>query len=228
MYKYFIVIFFSVQFSLLSLSISENFKKGEKYFYQKKFAIAAKFLEKVLESQPDHAKSISLLGDIYLIQKKYGKAERYYRQAIEVSSNPAKDYFRLGQIYTKRFEADKAIAAYEKSYSLDQSLSQALFHLGYVGLTLQRDKEKTIQYWEKFLTQTPLDYQYEKIKKVLTLLKDANFKIPPLDSEVSLAEALALGKEMKADGIKTKDSTAGNEKEQSNNESKGLLEDPDL
>ena len=206
--------------------VDRLYNKAEKYYSTKKFEISSKFLLRVLEIQPDHSRSLSLLGDIYLQREKYDQAESYFLQASEVSDKPAKEFFRLGQVQTLKKNAEKAQEYFGKCYKSDAQMKKCLFQRGYVALTLERDKARTIEFWEKFLKETPLDRQYDKIKQVLTLLKDPGFELPPLDSEISLEEALMLGgKSVKAQEAGTTDIEAGNEKAKTNNQTEGLLDD---
>ena len=213
----------------LETESDKNFKKGQRYFFEKKYSISKQFLEKVLQQKPDHGKSLSLLGDIYLLESNYDQAGNYYRQALEVSSKPAVEHYRLGQIHTRNDKAAEAIKNYQSAYQLDASMKQCLFQLGYVYLVLERNKNKTIENWQAFVEAAPDDAQAEKIKQILELLKKDDFKLPPRGSDIPLAEALLLGgKTITAEASKAKDKEAGHNKAKTQNKTEGLLDDAEL
>ncbi len=212
-----------------SVPDDEFFKKAEAYYFQKKYEIALKMLEAVLEKTPDNAKALSYTGDIYLIKKDYDKAIQRYNQSVELSADPAMDYFRLGQVYTARKEIPQAKENYQKAYSLNPSKTASLFQLGYLSLVYERDKNACIRYWRDYVLRTPNDPQKEKIQKVIDLLKNPDFVIPPLGSDISLEEALIMGgKTSREEEVDLKDKTTGHEKGKISNESKGLLDDENL
>jgi len=207
----------------------EEFKRGRRYFYNRKFNIARKYFLKVLEKKPDHGLALSLLGDISLQKEEWAQAMAYYKQALEVSVNPAIEHYRLGQVQTGLRESAGAIKNYENALRLDPALKISLFQLGYVYLVLERDKKNTIRYWQEFVDGSPDDYQADKIRQILVLLRQEDFKLPPRNSDVSLKEALLLGgKTVNAASGKTVDKEAGHEKSKTRNKSKGLLDDPEL
>lgn len=221
--------FLILPFSFIIAKESELFKRAEKYYFQKKYEISLKLFEKILEETPDHARALSYSGDIYLIKKEYDKALSQYRQSVELVDNPAEEYFRIAQVYSAKKEYEKAKENYRKAYSLDPSITASLFQLGYLALIYDRDKVNTIKYWEDFVLRTPDDSQNEKIRKVIALLKDPNFKIPPKGSDISLEEALILGgRTSKEDEVNMEEKTTGHEKAVISNDSKGLLDDEDL
>ena len=204
------------------------FHKGEKAFFQKKFREAKFYLERSIKEEPASYKAYSYLGDIYLLEEEYEKAEKYYKKAIVYSPNPAKEYFRLGQVYIKKGEYKKAEDAFKKAYSLDPSLKPSLFMIGYIALFFERNKEKVISYWERFIQEAPQDPQREKIEKVLALLRDKDFILPPPGSDVPLEEVLRLGKYIKPEDIKPKVQGEKEEKEKEKNQKFDLIEEDSL
>lgn len=208
---------------------NELFKRAESYYFQKKYEISLKLFQKILEEKPDHGKALSYSGDIYLIKKEYDKALTQYRQSVELSDDPAKEYFRMAQVYSAQKDIEKAKEYYQKSYSLNPSITANLFQLGYLSLIHDRNKNKTIEYWQNFVLRTPDDPQNEKIKKVIALLRDPSFKIPAKGSDISIEEALILGgKTSKEDEVEIEEKNTGHEKAVISNDSKGLLDDEDL
>ncbi len=203
----------------------DQFQAAEKYFYQKQYGAAKKELLAVIQSNPNHPKAYSYLGDIALTLGDYQEALRYYEAAKKVSATPDKEYFRIGQVYIEMEQADQAIDSFGKAYTLNPSLKPALYQKGYVYLVFKRDKALTVQYWKQFLAESPNDPQYENIRKVIALLEDENFVLPPAGSDVSLEEALRLGgKTLEADGADNEDQSAGHEDEKTRTDTEGLLD----
>ena len=208
---------------------NQLYKKAEKLFFEKKFNRTAILLKRILNNNPNHPKALSLMGDIYLFQKAYHKAIYKYKHALKTSSNKSIEHFRIGQCYLELKQFDNAKDYFQQSYILNTKMKTALFQIGYITLFYERNKLKTIQYWEQFTEEAPNDPQYEKIKRAIELLKDSNFKIPPLGSNISIEEALLFGQNsLKAKLIKTKNKKAGDAKSKINNKIKEILEDEEL
>lgn len=171
----------------------ELFLKAQKYFFQKKFEMAELLLQEVIKNNPENALAYSYLGDILLKKQIYDGALNLYKKALDLDPGSAENLFRIGQIYYFKKMGAESIDNYNKALAIDSKLKIVYYHIGLSYLMLMRDKEKTIENWEVFIKEVPEDPQYESIKRVIALLRDPNFKIPPADSEISIEEALLLG-----------------------------------
>lgn len=171
----------------------ELFLKAQKYFFQKKFEMAELLLQEVIKNNPENALAYSYLGDILLKKQLYDGALNLYKKALDLDPGSAENWFRMGQIYYHKKMGAESIDNYNRALAIDGKLKIVYYHTGLSYLMLLRDKEKTIENWEIFIKEVPEDPQYESIKRVIALLKDPNFKIPPADSEISIEEALLLG-----------------------------------
>jgi len=192
--KIFLAILFIIIANLDAFSKEDElFAKAQKYFFQKKFEMAEVLLQEVIRNSPENALAYSYLGDIFLKKQLYDGALNLYKKALDLDPNNADNYFRIGQVYYFKKMAHESIENYNKALSLDNKLKIVYYHIGLTYLMLLRDKDKTIENWEIFIREVPEDPQYESIKRVISLLKDPNFKIPPVDSEISIEEALLLG-----------------------------------
>lgn len=206
-----------------------KFHKAQKYFFQKKFEMAEIMFQEVLKNDPENEKAYSYLGDLFLKKKRYNAALNMYHKAIDIDANIAENYFRVGQIYYYKKLGNLSIENFEKAYKLDSTLKFAYFHIGLSYLMLERDKNNTITNWEKFLEISPEDIQYESIRRAIELLKDPNFKIPPIGSDISIEEALHLGgSTLTKVSRNAKDKKAGNESKKTNKKIEGLYLDDDL
>ncbi|HOK01919.1 MAG TPA: tetratricopeptide repeat protein [Spirochaetota bacterium] len=194
--KFFASISLSIMLALPLPAISkedEQFLKAQKYFFQKKFEMAELLLQEVIKSNPENALAYSYLGDIYLKKQLYDGALNLYKKAVDLDPGNALNHFRMGQVYYFKKMGHEALESYHKALELDSKLKITYYQIGLTYLMLLRDKEKTVENWEIYIKEVPEDPQYESIKRVIALLKDPDFKIPPADSEISIEEALLLG-----------------------------------
>lgn len=208
---------------------SANLKRAEKLYFAKKYETAAALLRKVVEEEPENGRANSLLGDVYYLQGQYEKALSHLTRASELNESKAADLFRLGQTYEKMKKSREAIRMYLKAYEADETMKEALFQTGFVYLSHERNKKKTIEYWQRFVDEALNDPQREKVATVLKFLNDPNFVLPDKNSPISLEEALMLGGTGVNGETKTGDDKgAGYEKEKEKNDGKELLDDDKL
>ncbi|MFZ5629722.1 MAG: tetratricopeptide repeat protein [Spirochaetota bacterium] len=208
---------------------SAALKRAEKLYFSKKYETAAALLRKITDEEPENGRANSLLGDVYYIQGQHEKALSHLLRAAELNDHKAPDFFRLGQTYEKLQKPKEAVRAYQKAYESDEGMKEALFQIGFVYLSLERNKKKTIEFWQRFVDEAVTDPQREKVITVLKFLNDPNFILPDKNSPISLEEALMLGGGAGNGEVKTgEDKGAGHEKEKEKNDSKELLDDDKL
>lgn len=218
----FLILGAAIAASAQSAQNDDTFQKATTYFFQKKFEMAEVLLQEVIKKDPENETAYSYLGDIYLYKHQYDGALNLYNRALEINPNSAENYFRIGQVYYYKKIGNVALENFDKSLSLDPKLKIVYYHKGLTTLMLLRDKERTIQYWQTYIDLAPEDPQYESIKRVIELLKDPNFKIPPEGSDVSIEEALLLG----GSTLETKEREIENKKaEHENKKSNDKIED---
>ena len=132
-------------------------------------------------------------------------------------------------VYYKKKLGPVALNNFKKALELDPSLKFAHYHIGLCYLMLLRDKQNTIKSWETYIDIAPEDPQYESIRRVIELLKDPNFKIPPANSNISIEEALLLGgSTLEKQTRSGKHKQAGNEKKKTRNKIEEIYLDDDL
>ncbi len=233
---YSFTIFYAFAFLNVDLYSSENkkkkddtFKKAVRYFYQKKIEMAELLLQEELKKNPENELAYSYLGDIFFNKKRYDGALKLYKKALDINPDNAEDYFRVGQVFYYKKDGKQAIKNFEKSYQLNPKLKFAYYHIGLSYLMLLRDKENTIQSWENFIDIAPEDPQHEKIRRAVELLRDPNFVIPPIASDVSIEEALHLGGLVLKDAErKAKEKKAGHEKKKTKHKIEDIYRDDEL
>jgi tetratricopeptide (TPR) repeat protein len=208
---------------------SETYKKASKYFFQQKYDMAELLFQEEIHSNPENGMAYSYLGDIFLNKKQYDSALALYKKAIELKSNNAEDYFRIGQVYYYKQLGDLSIENFRKALSANSNLKFCYYQIGLSYLMLLRDKQNVINNWETYLSIAPEDPQYEKIRRVLELLKDPNFELPPPGSDISIEEALHLGGAVLQKGdVKTNDKSAGHEGKKTVNKTEDIFRDDAL
>ena len=211
------------------LNVDATFQLGERYFFERKFEIAASLLEKVYKTDERHQRAASLLGDIAFLRKDYRAAVNWYTKAIPVSSEPGKDLFRRGQAWGYLSQPDFAIEDYLKAYEIDPRLKPSLFQAGYVYLTLKRDKLKTIEYWQLYVSEAADDPQRIQIEHAIKLLRDPKCVLPPPGEPLDLSEILKPAPELPVSTeIKPKSEKPPAEAAKTSDESEGLLDDEEF
>lgn len=207
----------------------DTFQKATTYFFQKKFEMAELLLQEVIKKNPENAEAYSYLGDIYLIKNQFDGALNLYNKALELKPDSAENYFRIGQIYYHKKIGTVSLENFDRALQINPRLNIVYYHKGLTTLMLLRDKESTIQYWERYISLAPEDPQYENIKRVIELLKDPNFKIPPEGSDVSIEEALLLGGvTLDTQERQTENKKADHEKKKSTDKIEEIYLDDDL
>lgn len=228
----FITIFVSISILGQQKSIekeSDTFKKAVKYFFQKKFEMAELLLQQELKANPENQLAYSYLGDIFLQRQQYDTAISLYKKSLDLNPQNAQDHFRIGQAYYYRNLPNSAINHFLTAYRIDKRYKFAYYHVGLTYLMLLRDKENTISNWEQYLRLAPEDPQYEKIRRAIELLKDPNFKLPPLGSDIPIEEALHLGGDvLKKTERENNDKEAGHEDKKTVDKVEDIYRDDDL
>ncbi len=223
---------FFMTFSAAVLS-QENrddpFKRGAAYFFQKKYEMAEVLLQEALKKDPENWRIYAYLGDIFLTKKRYDAAMNMYLKTVDIAPSVAENYFRLGQVYYYKKMGDEAVRNFKLAEGLDPTMKFAAYHTGLTYLMLLRDKQNTISSWERFLQLAPEDPQYDSIKRVVELLKNPDFVIPPQGSEITIEEALLLGgAALTTAERKAADRKAGAETKKTKNTVEGLYLDDEL
>ncbi|MDH5720297.1 MAG: tetratricopeptide repeat protein [Spirochaetia bacterium] len=215
-------------FSSVSDASEEQFNQGKKYFFEKRYEAAEQALLKVINSKPNHGEALSIIGDIFLFRKDYYTALDYYKRAEPFSASPAIENFRMGQIYTKQNKPTEAVNAFQKALQYAPSMKINLYQIGFVELVLNRDKQKAIESWSRFVAEAVNDPQNEKIKSALRCLEDPKLKIPQKNESASLEDALLFCGIIEPSSADTTDDKAGHEEIKTDNATRGLIEDNEL
>jgi tetratricopeptide (TPR) repeat protein len=208
---------------------SDTFKKARTYYFGGKYEMAELLLQEELRQNPENGIAYAYLGDIFLQKKQLDGALSLYKKAVELSTSNAENFYSMGAVYYYKQLPDLSIEYYKKALSTDANLKKSYYQIGLTNLMLVRDKKNTIENWETYLRLAPEDPQYEKIRRVIELLRDPNFELPPPGSDISIEEALHLGGAVLQKGeVKGDDKTAGHEGKKTVNKSEDIFRDDAL
>jgi tetratricopeptide (TPR) repeat protein len=218
-------------------------ESAKQHIVEKRYRVAEKLLEKIKKIDPENPEVYSLSGDMHLIIGEYDLAESDFLVAIELSKRKDREYFRLGQVYLLKKDAKKAIAAFGSAINENPTLHISRFYLGMVYLKLERNKEKTIEQWEKYRSMVPDDPQGPDIDRAIALLRQKDFVLPPPEKEIGgdMQKLLQLQQQLQIlqqNGVPMALPQSGSyyvpsieanpEKEKSKSEGEGIIELDDL
>ena len=144
--------------------------KAEGYYFQKKFNVALKLFEQVIQKDPDNLLAYRYAGDISLIQNNYEEAINYFEIAREISNEPEIEWLRLCQAYILIKNYKKAFFAANQSLNINPDLYKCHFYLGIIYLNGNNNKKKAIEEWEIY-GKNIFGEEKEKIQKAIDNLK---------------------------------------------------------
>lgn len=155
-----------------SLFAQSSFQKGEKYYFQEKFAIALKFLESAKKEDPENPKVWSYSGDIYFIDGKLEAALEHYKVAADLSGNPSDDLYRRGLVEYRLSEGEKARLSFEKALKADPRCYRCQYSLGLVYLHLLKELKAALETFTQFLLMNPPAEELPHVKLLIDQLKN--------------------------------------------------------
>jgi bleomycin hydrolase len=120
-----------------ALEVSPEFvpaimKMGESYLFDepRDFAVAEKYMEKILELQPNEYRSHDLLGDVYRAQGNMTMARVKYTRAVELSPEDGMALHQRGHVYSFLGNFDAARADYQAAMDLSDPADVVEFGIG--------------------------------------------------------------------------------------------------
>ncbi len=115
---------------------------------------AAKYLERVVKSNPSQVEAQAALAEVYFKQRNYSAAIGAFQKVVELDPSRANAYSTLGEIYYRMQRWSDAVAALEKAYSLDRQNKAALFALGN-AYDEMREFGKAAETYEQYVKTNP-------------------------------------------------------------------------
>ncbi|CAA6820144.1 MAG: TPR repeat [uncultured Sulfurovum sp.] len=117
---------------------------GILYSEKKEYNQAEEYYLKAIES--GNMDALNNLGVLYYEKKEYNQAEEYYLKAIESGNMDAPN--NLGLLYKEKKEYNKAEEYYLKA--IESGNMDALNNLAWLYFELDKEKEKALEYIEKY------------------------------------------------------------------------------
>ena len=111
-------------------NIKETFELAIQNHKENNFEIAEKLYKEILNIDPDHFKSIHLLGTLSAQIKNLDQAKKFLERAIEIKNDYSETHYNLGNVLIELGEIQKAIDCFEKVIQINPDNADAHNNLG--------------------------------------------------------------------------------------------------
>ena len=111
-------------------NIKETFELAIQNHKENNFEIAEKLYKEILNIDPDHFKSIHLLGTLSAQIKNLDQAKKFLERAIEIKNDYSETHYNLGNVLIELGEIQKAIYCFEKVIQINPDNADAHNNLG--------------------------------------------------------------------------------------------------
>ena len=138
------------------ITIKQAFDLAVKYHEEQNFLKAQSIYIKILEEEPEHFKSIFMLGTLTAQLKKIDIAKQLFEKAIEINPDFAEAHYNLGVVFKESGDNQKAMNSYKKAIELDPDYANAYNNLGVIYKDLG-EYQKAIKFYQKAIEIDP-DY----------------------------------------------------------------------
>ena len=112
------------------LTTKETFDLAVQNHQKNNFKIAEKLYKEILNIDPDHFKSIHLLGTLSAQIKNFDQAKKFLERAIEIKNDYSETYYNLGNVLIELGEIQKAINCFKKVIKINPDNADAHNNLG--------------------------------------------------------------------------------------------------
>ena len=113
-----------------NLTTEETFALAVQNHQKNNLQVAEKLYKKVLNIDPDHFKSIHLLGTLSAQIKNFDQAKKFLERAIEIKNDYSETHYNLGNVLIELGEIQKAIYCFEKVIQINPDHADAHNNLG--------------------------------------------------------------------------------------------------
>ena len=111
-------------------NINEIFELAIQRHKENNFKIAEELYKKILNVDPNHFKSLHLLGSLLAQVKNLYEAKKFLEKAIEIKNDYSETYYNLGNVFIDLEEIQKAINCFEKVIQINPDNADAHNNLG--------------------------------------------------------------------------------------------------
>lgn len=152
---------------------AQNYKViGAAYVNLGKNEEAKKYLEKVIEFNPDDPEANNLFAVIHLNDKEPDKAKKYLDRAIQIVSNEPSYYHNLAVYHIMKGDVEEAIKTYQTSIAEVPNNADNYYRLGNLRYETG-DRERAVGCFKKFLDlDTSRDERTIEVRKKLINIQE--------------------------------------------------------
>ena len=147
-----------------SASIPEAYKLAQEHYDNKRLKKAALICKQILETKPDHARSLHLLGLIYYKRTRYNAANTCLQQALKVRPKWYSLHNDLGAVLAAQGRHQQALESYQQALALvenpdDSEKLLPLYRNMAVALQRVGNLKEAMVFHEKALAFNPNDVE---------------------------------------------------------------------
>lgn len=144
---------------------------GRWYDAKTQYDEAMKFYQKALEIDEHCIYSRLMLGKGYLQKKDPMSALSVLQRLTEIEPKYYLGHVLLGRAYFLNSEFEEANREFEEAKKLKPTYADSYYYLGLLQVTVFRNTELGIKYWERFIQLDPKHYNAEWVSSKLKALK---------------------------------------------------------
>jgi tetratricopeptide (TPR) repeat protein len=134
-------------------------------------------LKKEIGKDPNNADLHFRLAIAYGLLNNQDAALEEFNKAAEIKPDFALAHLNLGNVYSLKNMPEDAKKEYEKAIELDPKAADAYLNLGVIYRYTEKDNQKAVEYWQKFLDLAPNDPQAKTIQQeIITIVKEESGK----------------------------------------------------
>jgi len=142
--------------SMQKISIKQAFELAVKCHEDQNFFKAQSIYIKILKEEPEHFKSIFMLGTLTAQLKKLDIAKQLFETAIEINPDFAEAHYNLGVILKESGDYKKSMNCYQKAIEIKPDYADAYNNIGVIYKESGND-QKAINCYQKAIEINP-DY----------------------------------------------------------------------
>jgi len=153
-------------------SLKQIFEEALNNYKKKDFKNAENYCYKILNIDPNHFDSISLLATISAINRNFKKAKELILKAVEIEPNNLVALNNLGTAYKELGQLEKAVNTYKKVLTINPNHINANYNLGISFYALRNLKEAKIYLQKTTKIQNNYALAFQSLANVHVDLKE--------------------------------------------------------
>ena len=153
-------------------SLKQIFEEALNNYKKKDYKNAENYCYKILNIDPNHFDSISLLATISAINSNFKKAKELILKAVEIEPNNVVALNNLGTAYKELGQLEKAVNTYKKVLTINPNHINANYNLGISFYALRNLKEAKIYLQKTTKIQNKYALAFQSLANVHVDLKE--------------------------------------------------------